>query len=513
MAPTITKVYGPPGTGKTTWQLAKLQEELGGGLDVNRIAYLTHTKAAAEVVGDRIGGDAKDRLWFRTIHSACVKKLGISKENIVDPVDYRAFSKHTGMKIVNEREDALIEDGMYYAADNFGPVLRAYDLHRLTGDPMQEIVAKMPQHPSLMRGRRAKFLEEWEKYKEANGLFDFTDMLMRYVDSDLDPLPVDAVFLDEAQDLSKLQWRVFHKFFANAQRVYIAGDDDQAIYGFMGGSEFGFFEEPADETIVLRNSWRVPGDIGRRAERIIERVKQRQIKDVIWKDSDGHVAHVGLGLMNLPWRGWLDAGKTVLVLTRHRRGALDASGELHQIAIPHGVGGWSAHNSAQAKVIRDFILLREGEKLGWRRVLKMFEATKQEVLADAIRSKGLEQRDLEVDRTQLKFTQFDDPEWSLLFAHERGDLKRIKTLERLIDREGIHIVGQEPQINVMTMHAAKGREADIVVLLPDCNETVRSNLMLPSEIRLAYVALTRAKERALILTPQTAKWITHLVQA
>jgi DNA helicase II / ATP-dependent DNA helicase PcrA len=46
----------------------------------------------------------------------------------------------------------------------------------------------------------------------------------------------EAVFLDEAQDLSPLQWDVFFYIEGRSRRSYIAGDDDQAIYNFQGAS-------------------------------------------------------------------------------------------------------------------------------------------------------------------------------------------------------------------------------------------------------------------------------------
>ena len=47
-------------------------------------------------------------------------------------------------------------------------------------------------------------------------------------------LALDAVFLDEAQDLSPLQWDMFFHIEEQCKRSYIAGDDDQTIYGFQG---------------------------------------------------------------------------------------------------------------------------------------------------------------------------------------------------------------------------------------------------------------------------------------
>ena len=41
-------------------------------------------------------------------------------------------------------------------------------------------------------------------YKKQNGLLDFTDMLEKYIE----PLPIDVCIIDEAQDLSSLQYRM-----------------------------------------------------------------------------------------------------------------------------------------------------------------------------------------------------------------------------------------------------------------------------------------------------------------
>jgi len=51
---------------------------------------------------------------------------------------------------------------------------------------------------------------------------------------------LDAIFLDEAQDLNPLQWKMFYYIEEQCKRSYIAGDDDQAIYTFQGAdpSEF-----------------------------------------------------------------------------------------------------------------------------------------------------------------------------------------------------------------------------------------------------------------------------------
>lgn len=508
----VTKIFGPPGTGKTTWLIAKLQEEIAAGVPISRIAYLTHTRAASEVVAERTGGSKSDHKWFRTIHSACSKRLELSKENIVDPIDHRNFVNLTGLRIISERDDDQIEYGGWYVPDNFGPVLRAYDFSRATGLPLSEVVRTMPPHPSLNAGRREYFLEKWEAYKQEQALFDFADMLTKYLSSDIGPLPCDVVFLDEGQDLSHLQWRVFRKLIGDAARVYIAGDDDQAIYGFMGGSEFGFLEYPADEEVVLRKSFRVPTEIGERATRVIRRVQRRMEKNVEWRADGGIVQHVGMNVMHLPWRQWIDEKKSVLVLTRHRRGAADASKDLKSIFVPHSLGKHALHVSAEARAMRDFLIVRDGGKVGWRNMVKLLERAGGN--SDQARAMGLANKDAQVGREIAKHFCWDDPDWPLLFAElTKKDMERVRQIEQIIRREGLSVIDHDPLVQVMTMHAAKGREADIVVLIPDCNDIVLNNVDTATEIRLAYVALTRAKERVLILSPQTSRFIKHLTYA
>jgi superfamily I DNA/RNA helicase len=508
----ITKVYGPPGTGKTTWLIKKLEAEIKSGVEISRIAFLTHTRAASEVVAQRVGGSKNEHRWFRTIHSACCRKFELSKESIVDPIDHRNFMKLTGLRIISERDDDATEFGGWYAPDNFGPVLRAYDYARATGKSMEEVVTDMPSHPSLERERYEYFLIEWEKFKAEFALFDFADMLTRYLHSEMGPLPVDDVFLDEAQDLSDLQWKVFFKMIGDAKNVFVAGDDDQSIYGFMGGSEFGFLDLKADNEVVLRKSYRVPAAIGERATDVIRRVARRMEKNVEWRAKGGTIDHVAMSVMNLPWRQWIDDKKSVLVLTRHRRGAANVSKDLKSIFIPHSLGKHALHVSAEARAMRDFVLVRDGTRIDWRNMVKMLKKAGRET--DEAQSAGLANKDAKVGREVAKNFGWDDPDWPFLFCEvTKKDMERVRQIEEIMDREGLSVIDHDPLIQVMTMHAAKGREADIVVLLPDCNDIVLQNADKPTEIRLAYVALTRAKEKVLVLSPHSDRWIKSLTEA
>jgi DNA helicase II / ATP-dependent DNA helicase PcrA len=64
-------------------------------------------------------------------------------------------------------------------------------------------------------------------------MYEFSDMISEFVKKDKCP-SLDVVFLDEAQDLSPLQWDMFFYIESRCKRSYIAGDDDQTIYSFQG---------------------------------------------------------------------------------------------------------------------------------------------------------------------------------------------------------------------------------------------------------------------------------------
>lgn len=64
--------------------------------------------------------------------------------------------------------------------------------------------------------------------------FDFTDMIFRIVEDDIQMPKFDYVFVDESQDLSKLQHNIIERLIAKGGRLIAVGDPRQAIYGFAG---------------------------------------------------------------------------------------------------------------------------------------------------------------------------------------------------------------------------------------------------------------------------------------
>ena len=83
-------------------------------------------------------------------------------------------------------------------------------------------------------------------YKKVKKKLDFNDMINQLLlKTDLPKFKV--IFIDEAQDLSPLQWKLFDKLKNYADNIYLAGDDDQAIFAWAGADVDRFINEPAKE--------------------------------------------------------------------------------------------------------------------------------------------------------------------------------------------------------------------------------------------------------------------------
>lgn len=489
--PSIVKFFGPPGTGKTTKLTEIVQNEVKAGTPLERIGFLSFSRAAREVIRDRMGATEREMRWFRTIHGAATVNLGIGG-SIFGWQHYRDFFEKTKLRLSPDDADEEFKVGDYNVA------LRALNLSQTTLRPLRDIVRELPDHPNLQKDRLDAFIATWAKYKRDAHLYDFMDMLVDY-DRDGTPLPVDVMILDEAQDLSALQWRCFEKMAANAQRIYMAGDDDQAIYTFIGASEYGFLDHPADEEHVLKQSYRCPKLVGAKAEKLIGRVEHRKEKEISWRDEPGEVGRISLDPTFAPWKKWTEQFDSVMILTRHRRGAQDFSSKLQLVGVGHSLNGETINTWPEAKIMHGLYALTNGQSITSLSAIK---------IAEEFGRPSKEYRKLD-KRERVSKMEGVSIDWLVNFHPDRRKRTRYLALQRLIRKEGYEALAADPKLMISTMHAAKGKEADLVIIDPDCTNVVKKNMQTATEIRLAYVAMTRAKKSLMIMLPRTETFINH----
>ena len=118
-------------------------------------------------------------------------------------------------------------------------------------------------------------------------LIDYSDMLERFVSSEA-TLDIDVAIIDEAQDLTPLQWKVASTAFKTAKRVYVGGDDDQAIYKWSG-ADVDTFINLKGKVEVLEKSYRQPKEVFKQSSLILNRIKVRRNKIYEPSDREGQV--------------------------------------------------------------------------------------------------------------------------------------------------------------------------------------------------------------------------------
>ena len=286
------RIFGPPGTGKTTTLLNMVDEALSSGVTPNKIAFLAFTRKAAHEAKERACqrfklDPQKDLYYFRTLHSLALTLSDIRTEQVMQTENYRELSEKIGITL---HVDKPSSDDLPDVLKAHDPILGLINLARLRRVSLkQQYDNSTVEEPWVTvdyvdRGLR--------KYKEANGLFDFTDMLEQFVQESHRYCPdFDLCFLDEAQDLSPLQWQIAHLIEKKSKKMYCAGDDDQAIYKWAGADVHHFItmDSPSE---TLSQSHRVPKNVHCVAENVARRIKKRHAKKYEPRNLDGQVERI-----------------------------------------------------------------------------------------------------------------------------------------------------------------------------------------------------------------------------
>jgi len=480
-----TLVLGGPGCGKTTRLLQVMEQALDSGVRANQIAFCSFTNAAADEARDRamerFGLKEEDLPYFRTLHSLAFRELGVSKRDVVskqhllelgeltgeliDPRGYDVTVPATGMSA-----DPLITiDGK--ARMMLTTLRRAWETNQDVGGDLEWF-------------RLKRFSDAYTKFREDRGLIDFTDMLERYAFGDGGPTPVKVAIVDEAQDLTLLQWKVVEKAFSHADELWVGGDDDQAIYEWSGAAT-GHLMSLGYEREVLPLSHRLPQQVFDLSREVVSRIGRRFPKDTRSSGRAGAVEWVsGAEEVDLSKGKWL-----VLARTRYQLGPLEE--EARRQGVVYSTKGRPSVAPAHVVAILAYERLRRGSRVEG-----------PEAIA-ALKAMGLPVREMAEDRT------YDAAELGVRFEAIWHDaLVRISPDDReyylACLRRGDKLT-EAPRVRVETVHGAKGAEAENVLLVTDMTYRVKRGYEEDpdAEHRVFYVGVTRASGSLHLVAPRS----------
>ena len=207
------------GTGKTRRLIAEVSKELETRRP-EELAFVTFTRKGAEEglrrVCSKLMFEPEDLPYFRTLHSLTFHALNLKGTQMFGRLDQRKFNKEFGYNVnrceVDTGKVAPTRDSLY---------LDFYDMERsgaLTSKQLAEADIEKAYYNQIVRN--------YEAYKAREEKVDFFDCLIKYVENG-EALPVKVAMIDEAQDITALQWKVIDKAFRKAEKIIIAGDDKQ----------------------------------------------------------------------------------------------------------------------------------------------------------------------------------------------------------------------------------------------------------------------------------------------
>jgi len=488
----VIKVLGPPGTGKTTTLLNYVQTEMET-VPIDKIGYFSFTRKAANEARDRaiekFGLDKKQFKWFSTLHSCGLHSIDREGRTVMGKPQFKSFAEKIGLKA------KLVIDTETGMSDNI--YLNQHNLARARGISLEEHYRKYVD-TTLIEWKYLEHLSTaYDQFKEDNKYIDFCDMCYEAVNNNLLPV-LDVVFIDEAQDLTPLQWSMVEHFAATSKRLYLAGDDDQAIYRWLGVDVERFIEYPAEE-IILPKSYRVKKKIQEFAQEIIKATKNRIEKTWEPREEDGAVKyHQKIDSIDFSKGNWLLLGRDKFILNKLEEACRDQGlwyekQEHKNIVKPiaqrmfEAVIGWNN--------------LMDGETIDKKIIKKIFfykkVSDKYEEQLKTVHDSHL----YDLDTLKVLFGPFSVGEWH--HALDKINLQDRAYLMRL--GLGNEDITKPPRIKISTIHAAKGGECDNVLLTTDINIKSYTAYQKDSddEQRVFYVGATRAKEELHVLLPQT----------
>jgi DNA helicase-2/ATP-dependent DNA helicase PcrA len=480
------KIYGPPGTGKTTKLINYVKTFYKLGTPLDKIGYFAFTtKAATEATNRMLDAykhlQKKDLKYFKTLHSLAFNRLGMKKAQVMQDEHYEDIGRKLGIEVTvysnGQENTGFVDSNSEY-------------FNLINAARIKEISIEDEYNTGMYSYELEKNLlyileGELNNYKDSFKLYDFTDMIEKFNVAKLCP-KYDVVFVDEAQDLSPIQWKMVDILRENSKYVILAGDDDQAIYGWAGADVLKFIATQAKKDIILPQSYRVPRTVQDIANKILDRIPNDRRVKKNWspRDKDGTVNYITtIDDAPLYEDNWL-----VLARTNDRLEKIKSS--LRDMGIYFQFKGRKSFTATLFRSILNYTRWQsKGDMLSLSEVKDIFEYTQS---YHTIREEKL------YDLQEFGFS--NTQRWYDVFKSNPDECLYIR--EMLRQEENLHT---DARVQLSTIHSAKGGQADNVLLILDNTKTIReatekSDDKHDEEHRVWYVGVTRTKQNLYIMT-------------
>lgn len=503
----IVKIFGAPGTGKTSTLIRLLNEELeSSDVTLKDVVFVSFSNSAIDEVCERLNirKGAKSAPFFRTLHGLALKELiriEIYTSEQVRKLQKIGFVEGAQAEFCREMGIPFDKGDHVGASDLLGNraftawsavIGEFYPKHRDVERCLEELYALFPEYGEI--------IESWLRFKNELRFFDYNDILIEFYE--FEPL-IDAKigFFDEVQDFNRLEFEILKEIISGLERVYLAGDDDQAIYSWKGAKP-EFFLNLKGEERVLSKTYRLPSRIWEFAQEIITQVEVRKPKEIETRREGGVVkVFEPITLEEITKLAVALAKKypnlTVFLLFRTNHMVYSAESILLEHAVPfRKLKGYSIWDKELVTAWNIIAKIRNGQNLSIDEWIFLVEHANPEIIPEGYREDLIKtlKNEGSIPIELMSAIRSVSPLVDLF------KVRRKKTKE-LLKKAWQPIKFEEINLYVDTIHASKGKEADIVVLADAITSTIDSairNGFRDSELRVFYVGVTRARKAVFV---------------
>jgi superfamily I DNA/RNA helicase len=499
-------IPGPPGTGKTYHlinnYLKKEIEEYKTPSD--KIAYLTFSNAATNEAKKRILSafpTVKEFPYICTMHSLGTRQLNIdTNTQLLKDEKWNTFKNFS--QICKDLSFDSYFDPYTEAVSYKNDHMKVIEYSRCKKISIMDAAIELDKHHTIDIWLTEQIEADLKSYKQQTGMIEYSDMIKQFIEKDKCP-PLNAVFLDEAQDLNPLQWDMFNYIESRCERSYIAGDDDQTIYTFQGADP-NIFINLKGEMDPRIESRRVPRAVHKVALSILDNIDNRMIKTWLPRDAEGKIFEdQTLDNIDFSKGEWMIIARTNQMLN-------PIKSHLTSLNLRFDSKTNVLLSPELLKAYQIWVRLNQGATVGAeeaKSIYKVLTVDKNLVKYKFSSGNSLDVADfVDLDDLMLDHGLLVSGSWEQLNFKEDTKLYIKSLLENGDD------LFKPARIKVSTIHGVKGEECENVVLYTGMEKIIYdAALRNPDpEHRLFFVGVTRAKENLYIMQPDIEDYYNYI---